>query len=79
VQSVTCNNGTAKFIVHAQGDHVDVLANPMMAAAAPAGTEKELFELPIKRRSYSIPADQFGVKPYSKPTPMDPPQRVEVA
>src|SRR5450432_398256 len=52
-----------------------------LAAAAIAGTatENELFELPIQRWSYSIPALQFGVKPYSNPTPKEPPQRVELA
>src|SRR5689334_22381527 len=39
----------------------------------------ELFELPMKRWSYSTPNDQFGVKPYSNPTPRAPPQRVELA
>ena len=29
--------------------------------------------------SYSMPADQFGAKPYSKPTPTTPPQRVSLA
>ena len=39
----------------------------------------ELFALPINRWSYSIPADQFGAKPYSHPTPTVPPQRVALA
>ena len=42
-------------------------------------TENELLELPINRWSYSIPADQFGAKPYSQPTPTVPPQRVALA
>src|ERR1700723_1496795 len=54
-----------------------------MRLSAPAtmgfATENELFELPMKRWSYSTPTDQFGVKPYSNPTPTVPPQRVAVA
>ena len=42
-------------------------------------TENVLFESPMKRWSYSRPTDQFGVKPYSNPTPKAPPQRVELA
>ena len=30
----------------------------------------------MNRWSYSTPADQFGAKPYSRPTPTAPPQRV---
>ena len=36
----------------------------------------ELLRCPMNRWSYSIPADQFGAKPYSQPTPTVPPQRV---
>ena len=39
----------------------------------------ELLALPMNRWSYSTPNDQFGVKPYSNPTPTVPPQRVELA
>ena len=38
--------------------------------------ENELLASPIHRWLYSTPNDQFGVKPYSKPTPRVPPQRV---
>src|SRR6516164_11378408 len=41
-------------------------------------TVKVLFARPMNRWSYSTPNDQFGVKPYSKPTPTVPPQRVEL-
>jgi hypothetical protein len=34
---------------------------------------------PIHRWSYSKPTVQFGVKPYSQPTPTVPPQRVLLA
>ena len=33
----------------------------------------------MNRWLYSMPADQFGAKPYSKPTPTVAPQRVELA
>src|SRR6476469_6147962 len=33
----------------------------------------------MNRWSYSAPTDQFGAKPYSKPTPTVAPQRVELA
>src|SRR3954452_14837907 len=42
-------------------------------------TENELLAVPINRWSYSMPADQFGAKPYSQPTPTVPPQRVALA
>ena len=42
-------------------------------------SENELLASPMKRWLYSTPNDQFGVKPYSNPTPMVPPQRVAVA
>ena len=39
----------------------------------------ELLASPMNRWSYSRPNDQFGVKPYSNPTPTVPPQRVALA
>src|SRR4030095_3616279 len=48
-------------------------------AAGSAAVVKLLLELPIHRWLYSTPNDQFGVKPYSNPTPTVPPQRVELA
>src|ERR1700719_3827136 len=56
-----------------------VIRSLRKAALIGLTTENELFELPINRWSYSIPADQFGAKPYSQPTPTVPPQRVALA
>ena len=72
---------TAEAVVDAQGDHVDVLADPIVEYPKRHGsaTENELFAFPIHRWSYSTPKDQFGAKPYSNPTPKVPPQRVAVA
>ena len=39
----------------------------------------ELLASPMNRWLYSTPNDQFGVKPYSNPTPTVPPQRVALA
>ncbi len=52
---------------------------PGQTRVDPTFQRHKLFELPINRWSYSIPADQFGAKPYSNPTPTVPPQRVELA
>src|SRR5690242_19986269 len=49
------------------------------AASRGSATEKELFACPMNRWSYSIPADQFGAKPYSTPAPTVAPQRVLLA
>ena len=44
-------------------------------AAGSAAVVNVLLVSPRNRWSYSTPNDQFGVKPYSNPTPMVPPQR----
>src|SRR5689334_20622449 len=67
-----------KAIVDAQGQHVHVLTERSFRKPAKRASVvvKELLAFPIQRWSYSMPNDQFGVKPYSKPTPNVPPQRV---
>ena len=52
---------------------IRLLRNPTMRGSVAV---KELLEFPIHKWSYSTPKDQFGEKPYSKPTPRVPPQRV---
>jgi hypothetical protein len=44
--------------------------------AGPAGVVKLRVISRMNRWSYSTPTDQFGAKPYSRPTPTVPPQRV---
>ena len=53
----------------------------LLTKAASTGVRpvNELLASPMNRWLYSTPNDQFGVKPYSNPTPTVPPQRVALA
>ena len=72
---------TAEAVVEAQVTISTSWLIRLLRKAALIGltTENELLASPMNRWSYSTPNDQFGVKPYSNPTPTVPPQRVELA
>src|SRR5437764_13861499 len=56
-----------------------VLAVMEVTTGASPGVKNVLPSLWLKIWSYSMPALQFGAKPYSQPTPTVPPQRVRSA
>jgi hypothetical protein len=67
--SVSRDDRTAEFVVHPRRNHVDVLADRIRGGGADCAAWERVVRITHHQKwSYSIPAEQFGVKRYSKPT-----------
>ena len=78
-RSVLRDRRAAPTVVHADGDEIDILADALVAEDPPpsaAAVVKVTVRSCMNRWSYSMPAVQFWAKPYSRPAPTVPPQRV---
>ena len=68
----------AAFLAWWVGDNIGLGAYNHLLATSP-GVKNVLLLFSLKIKSYSIPALQFGAKPYSQPTPTVPAHRVRSA